>query len=318
MRQTDGSLDGLLNVNKPAGWTSHDVVAKVRRLSGERHTGHAGTLDPLATGVLPLGIGQGTRVLEYLASAGKTYRAVIRLGVSTDTYDAEGAVTASASALDIPLSSIEQALAPFHGTFQQRAPMFSALKVRGRPLYRYARAGSVAEPPLREVRVDALRVRTYDPPDLEVEIECASGFYVRSLAHDLGQSLGCGGHVRALSRTRVGPFAIEDAVAVETLAGGRVRDWLLALDAPLRFWPALIVGAGSETQVLNGRPLWLAARNPLPARELCRAYSASGELVAVLRLLADGSARAVKVFPPGRRGLNLPADDTPNAVIGQV
>jgi len=312
-------VDGLLILDKPAGWTSHDVVARVRRLTGERRAGHAGTLDPLATGVLPVGLGQGTRVLEYVSSAGKTYRALLRLGVSTDSYDAEGAVTRTAPVGDFDEAAIEAALLPFRGTFSQRAPMFSALKLHGRPLYRYARAGLAIEPPVRTVRVDALRVCDWKAPDLELEIECASGFYVRSLAHDLGEALGCGAHLRALRRTRVGGFDQSDAVGLEELAGaiarGPVGDCLWSLDAPLRAWPAVILAGAHAGEVSNGRPLGLPARASPPSTGLCRAYSVEGELLGILELFPDGQARPIKIFPPGRRGLNEEEEYTPIAVI---
>jgi len=312
-------VDGLLILDKPAGWTSHDVVARVRRLTGERRVGHAGTLDPLATGVLPLGLGQGTRVLEYVASAGKTYQALLRLGISTDTYDAEGAVTRTAPAGDLAQAAIESALLPFRGTFSQRAPMFSALKLHGRPLYRYARAGADIEPPVRTVRVDALRLCHWRPPDLELEIECGSGFYVRSLAHDLGEALGCGAHLRALRRTRVGCFDENGTVGLEELAGalasGGAGGCLWSLDAPLRSWPAVILAGAHAGEVVNGRSLSLPARPSPPPGSLCRAYSIEGELLGVLELFPGGLARPVKVFPPGRRGLSTDDEYTPIAVI---
>ena len=149
-----GHVDGLLVVDKPEGRTSHDVVALVRRLTGQRRTGHAGTLDPLATGVLPLGLGQGTRVLEYLSEAGKAYRAGVRLGISTETYDREGTITATASPAGISRGQIETALLAFQGTFEQQPPLFSALKRNGTPLYRYARAGIAVDVPTRTVRID--------------------------------------------------------------------------------------------------------------------------------------------------------------------
>lgn len=311
-------MDGLIIVDKPRGWTSHDVVARVRRLTGERRTGHAGTLDPLATGVLPLGLGQGTRVLEYLSEAGKGYRAVVRLGVSTDTYDADGAVTATAPVSDVSRARIEAELAHFRGAFEQRPPLFSAIKRNGRPLYKYARAGLSVEIPARTVRIDSLALRSYEPPDLELEIECASGFYVRSLAHDLGERLGCGAHLRALVRTRVGPFDLDDTVDLEALAeaaaGDRLADRLWAIDMPLRGRPAVILAAAHTGDVVNGRPLVLPERVAFVPESLCRAYSAAGDFIAVLRLHADRSARPLKVFPLNRGGPGPEVDDRPIAV----
>jgi tRNA pseudouridine55 synthase len=306
-------IDGLLVVDKPGGWTSHDVVARVRRLTGERRAGHAGTLDPMATGVLPLGLGQGTRVLEYLSEAGKAYRAGVRLGISTNTYDAEGEVTAEASPAGISRSQIEQALLPFRGTFEQRPPLFSALKRHGTPLYRYARAGVEVDVPARTARLDDLRICAYDPPDLELEIECASGFYVRSLAHDLGQALGCGAHLQALVRTRAGPFTLADAVGIEALAQAaeakRLTSLLWSMDAPLRGRPAVILAKEHADDLVNGKTLSLTPPPVAPSGGVCRAYSTDGELIGLVKLAEDGTARPVKIFPAGRRGPNLEFDE---------
>jgi len=174
-------VDGLLVLDKPQGWTSHDVVARVRRLTHERRVGHAGTLDPMATGVLVLGIGQGTRVLAYLTDSRKSYQAVVRLGQTTTTYDADGELISEASIDSVSRESIDAALDRYRGAFEQLPPIYSAIKVAGRPLYRYARAGiDVAISP-RLVRVDALTVSAFNPPFLGIEIECSAGFYVRSL-----------------------------------------------------------------------------------------------------------------------------------------
>jgi tRNA pseudouridine55 synthase len=312
-------VDGLLIIDKPGGWTSHDVVARVRRLIGQRRVGHAGTLDPLATGVLPVGLGQGTRVLEYVTAAGKAYRASVRLGVTTDTYDAEGQTTGSAPLGGLTASDIERALGPFRGAFEQRAPLFSAIKRQGRPLYSYARAGVAAEAPVRVVRVEALRLSGWDPPDVELDIECASGFYVRSLAHDLGQALGCGAHLRALRRTRVGAFEADEAIGLdflaESVAGNRIGDCLWSLDAPLRDRPAVVLSGEHAAQLSNGRPWNPTAPSGVATAGVCRAYSADGELIALLELLPDGSARPLKVFPPGQRGLNGVEEYTPVVVI---
>lgn len=303
------AIDGLLVLDKPRGWTSHDVVARVRRLTGQRRVGHAGTLDPLATGVLPLGIGQGTRVLEYLSEAGKAYAATIRLGVSTDTYDAEGQVTATTPIDAITREEIETALLPFQGQIEQIPPRFSALKRAGRPLYEYARAGIEIAIAPRSVQIDALRLKCYEPPELGLEIECGSGFYVRSLAHDLGEALGCGAHLTALARTRVGPFGLSDARAIETLEGAIEDDALVellwSLDAPLRRDPAVILAEEHATAIVNGKNLRLPAGAPLIEGNRCRAYSSDGEMIAILLMAADGTLKPHKVFPAGRRGPNV-------------
>ncbi|HTE86564.1 MAG TPA: tRNA pseudouridine(55) synthase TruB [Dehalococcoidia bacterium] len=301
-------VDGLLVLDKPQGWTSHDVVARVRRLTHERRVGHAGTLDPMATGVLVLGIGQGTRVLAYLTDSRKSYQAVVRLGQTTTTYDADGELISEASIDSVSRESIDAALDRYRGAFEQLPPIYSAIKVAGRPLYRYARAGiDVAISP-RLVRVDALTVSAFNPPFLGIEIECSAGFYVRSLAHDLGQVLGCGGHLADLRRIRAGPFSEGDALSLADLEGAIVSnnlpELLWSLDAPLRRQPAVILAETHARDITQGRALALAPHVRGP-EALCRAYSTSGELIAVLELAAEGVARPLKVFPEGRRGPNI-------------
>lgn len=314
MTAPSSPLNGLLVIDKPSGMTSHDVVARVRRLTGTRRTGHAGTLDPMATGVLPLGLGQGTRVLEYLVGAGKAYRATVRLGVSTDTYDAEGAITATAPVDSIDEPAVERALRPFHGRIQQRPPRFSALKRDGRPLYAYARAGIAVEVEPRTVLIEDLRLLRCELPDLELAIVCGSGFYVRSLAHDLGQALGCGAHLTTLIRTRVGPFSLADAAPLaqveERCRERRLHDLLLALDAPLRRQPAVILSDAHGVDITNGKRLLLPPEAVQRAGSCCRAYSATGEFIAVLGAAGEDELRPLKVFPAGQRGPSgeLPTD----------
>lgn len=212
-------VDGLVVLDKPAGWTSHDVVARSRRLLGTRKVGHAGTLDPMATGVLVLGVDRGTRLLTYLVGADKEYAATIRLGVSTTTDDAEGEVLAVADASRIPVTAIRAAVAALTGDIEQVPSTVSAIKVDGRRAYARVRAGEDVELPARPVtvhRFDVLGRRAGDHGDvavvdLDVVVECSSGTYVRALARDLGAGLGVGGHLTGLRRTRVGRFGIDGA-----------------------------------------------------------------------------------------------------------
>ncbi|MGI8549170.1 MAG: tRNA pseudouridine(55) synthase TruB [Dehalococcoidia bacterium] len=300
------SLDGLIVLDKPAGWTSHDAVARVRRLTGERRVGHAGTLDPLATGVLVLGIGQGTRLLEYVAMAGKSYRATIRLGISTDTYDSDGQITSTLPFESITETGLAATLRQFQGAIEQRPPIYSALKRNGRPLYSYARMGIAIEVQPRLVQIDALRLSRFEPPELELIIECGSGFYVRSLAHDLGQTLGCGAHLIGLVRTRVGRFVLQEAVDLDTVAeissAGRVDLLLHALDAPLVDQPAVILSAAHVADIVNGKMLHLQPARSHAVEQFCRAYSVAGEFIAVLVATAQGTFQPHKVFPAGHRG----------------
>lgn len=217
---------GMLFVDKPDGVTSHDVVAIARRALGERKVGHAGTLDPMATGLLILGVGSATRLLTYLVGLDKTYRATIRLGAATTTDDAEGETVRTADASGITADALEAALAPLRGAIDQAPSAVSAIKVDGRRAYDRVRAGEDVQLPPRRVtvhRLDSLAARVDGTAlDLDVEVECSSGTYVRALARDLGAALGVGGHLTALRRTRVGPFDVADAVP----AGERGRPGL--------------------------------------------------------------------------------------------
>ncbi len=207
---------GLLIIDKPAGPTSHDVVGRVRRVAGMRRVGHAGTLDPLASGLLLVGVGRATRLIEYLVGLDKVYETTVRLGQATTTYDAEGEVTAE-KLVTVDEAAIRVALDAFRGTIRQRVPSFSAVKRDGQPLYKRARRGEVIDLPEREVTIHTLDLLAYEPPLLTLRVASSSGTYIRSLAHDLGQALGCGGHVVALRRTAVGRFTLADAVALDEL-----------------------------------------------------------------------------------------------------
>lgn len=213
--------DGLVVVDKPAGMTSHDVVARVRRLAGTRKVGHAGTLDPMATGVLVLGVERATRLLGHLALTDKAYTATIRLGVATVTDDAEGEVVSTADASDVADEAVRAGVAALTGPIAQRPTAVSAIKVDGVRSYARVRAGEDVELPARPVtvsRFDVLEVRRGDGVlDLDVEVECSSGTYVRALARDLGAGLGVGGHLTALRRTRVGSFGLDVARTLDEL-----------------------------------------------------------------------------------------------------
>jgi len=204
------AAEGLLLVDKPSGMTSHDAVDVERRLLGTRKVGHAGTLDPMATGLLVLGVGRATRLLRYLGDLPKTYAATGRLGEETDTLDAEGEIVRTAP-VDVSLAEVERACASLVGESMQTPPAYSAVKVGGRRLYEAARKGEVLEAPARPIRVDAFDVTAFDGRDLEVLITCSGGTYVRVLVGDVGRSLGCGAHLVRLRRTTIGSFRVEDA-----------------------------------------------------------------------------------------------------------
>jgi tRNA pseudouridine55 synthase len=214
--------DGLLVVDKPAGWTSHDVVAWVRRLAGIRKAGHAGTLDPMATGVLVLGVGRATRLLGHLTITEKEYDATIRLGVSTTTDDADGEIVAKTEASGIAESAIRTAAREFMGEIQQTPSSVSAIKIGGRRAYQRVRQGESVELVPRTVLVTCFDLQSFrwasKSVDVDVRVVCSSGTYIRAIARDLGARLGVGGHLTALRRTRVGPFGLEDASTLDTLA----------------------------------------------------------------------------------------------------
>ncbi len=290
-------LSGILVIDKAKGMTSHDVVACVRKISAQRKVGHAGTLDPLATGVLLLCLGQATRVAEYLMNHDKTYRASIRLGISTDTYDTEGQITGQCEAGHITQAQAERELAQLVGTLEQLPPMYSAVKHRGKPLYRLARRGvTVARKP-RQVKIVRLDMVGWSPPDMQVEIECSRGTYVRSLAHDLGQHLGCGAHLVDLVRIASGPFHIRRATTLEQVeqafAQGHGDQLLLPLDAALEEFSAVTLDHTAEKSIAFGQRVKLS---PNPGTHMARAYAADGRLVALLRDHGDGTWQPHKVF----------------------
>ena len=227
-------MDGFINLYKPATWTSHDCVARVRRLLNTRKVGHGGTLDPLATGVLPLAIGRATRLLQYLP-ASKSYRAVIRLGMTTTTDDLEGEVLTQRSAAHLRLSDVEAVLPQFVGTLSQTPPMYSAIQVQGKRLYDLARQGKTVDVPTRQIVVhqltpiewcsDQSEQRPEQQPELTLEVDCGPGTYIRSLARDLGEALGTGATLAELTRTHSSGFSLADSLTLEVLgAGDRPRN----------------------------------------------------------------------------------------------
>lgn len=289
-------LCGILNINKPRGMTSHDVVARVRKITGQKKVGHAGTLDPLATGVLLLCLGQATRVAEYLAASDKVYLARLCLGISTDTYDAEGQIT-SQSEVTVSHTQVEQALRAFTGIQEQTPPMYSAVKHGGVPLYRLARRGKVVPRRARKVEIHDIQLLTWDPPELEIEVRCSKGTYIRSLVHDFGQRLGCGAHLVSLMRVASGQFRVEDAITLEELeqacARGTVASLLHPLDMAVEPFPAVTVDLATEHRIVSGQRVRLSNVMEGP---LCRAYATDGRLLALLRLDEEGMWQPHKVF----------------------
>jgi tRNA pseudouridine55 synthase len=303
------SVDGILNILKPPGTTSFAVVSLLRRLSGERRVGHAGTLDPDATGVLVVCLGQGTRVIQFLSNARKTYQAEIELGLTTDTYDAAGKVVQRCDASQVTTDQVEHALCSFRGSIEQIPPMYSALKHEGRRLYRLARQGIDVPRAPRKVEIHRLELLDWQPPTFTVEMECSAGTYVRSLAHDLGTVLGCGAHVRKLVRLKSEPFGISEAVPLplveEAFNDGYWHRLLYPIDEVLLDWGAAILGIESQVLTKKGRPICLGnAGSSVQPHERCRAYTMDGRLLAVLRHEGEGTWHPEKVFiRPGRNSL---------------
>ncbi|WP_223911988.1 tRNA pseudouridine(55) synthase TruB [Geobacter sp. AOG1] len=211
-------MDGFLVVDKPAGMTSHDVVARVRRILGQKKVGHTGTLDPFATGVLPIALGEGTKAIPFLDESRKEYRAVMRLGEATDTQDLTGQVVSHGDWCQLTPDRIEAVARLFVGAISQVPPMFSALKRNGVPLYKLARQGAEVERQPRDIEIFSLVLERIELPDVVFSVSCSRGTYVRTLAADIGERLGCGAHLRELRRTRSGPFVIADTVTLEQLA----------------------------------------------------------------------------------------------------
>jgi len=302
-------MDGILNIDKPEGRTSFSVVAMIRRLSGERRVGHAGTLDPTATGVLPVCLGQGTRVTEFLVDATKVYRAEIELGIATDTYDASGRITQRGDSSKVSREQVRGALDSFCGEIQQVPPMFSAVKHQGKPLYKLARAGITVERRSRPAKINYLELKEWRPPVATVEVECGKGTYIRSLAHDLGQVLGCGASLKSLVRLRCGLFDIKDAVSVHHLEDafryGYWQRFLHPIDSVLSHWKAMIVSDDRIQALRNGNALVLEGdysdnqyihKEPNSGNR-CRVYTPTGCLLGVLRFNPErGQWQPDKVF----------------------
>lgn len=297
-------VDGILNIDKPAGSTSLKIVNLVRQLTGQRRVGHAGTLDPGATGVLPICLGQATRIIPFLVDAAKIYRAEVELGIATTTYDAEGKVTGRIDPSFVTREQVERVLSSFLGSILQIPPMYSAVKHQGRRLYEFARAGIEVERNKRKAHIFRLQLLRWQPPFFTIEIECGKGTYIRSLAHDMGQALGCGACLRNLVRLRSGMFDISDSLTTHQLEDafhhGYWQNLLYPMDVVLEHWIAAIVSQEHEQDIRWGRPLALEGEEG-EDKGRCRAYSLDGRLLAVLRFNAErGLWQPEKVFSGGK------------------
>ena len=286
-------MNGILLVDKPSGWTSNDVVQKLRGLLRERRIGHAGTLDPMATGLLTVFVGRATRAVEFAEADAKRYRAALRLGLTTDTHDITGTVLQQTES-DVTREALEQALKGFRGEIRQVPPMYSAVKVNGERLYKLARRGETVERAARTVTIELLDLLGREGEDWILDIRCSKGTYIRTLCQDIGDALGCGGCMAALRRLEAGAFTIEEAHALEEIAQaaseGRAETLLLPVDTLFRGVPAETVGAAVEKKIRNGNTF----RTSLPDGTL-RLYSETGEFLALARA-ENGVCRTIKSF----------------------
>ena len=283
-------MNGLFNIDKPAGMTSHDVVNVMRRLTHIRRIGHTGTLDPMATGVLIILVGPATRLSRFLMGKNKKYRAVIRLGQTTTTYDAEGELVKQRP-VTVDKAELEQALAAFQGEILQIPPMYSAIKVNGKPLYKLAHQGKEIARTPRHVTIHSVILTDWQPPDLTVEVACSAGTYIRSLAYDLGEALGCGAHLTALTRTASGHFDLAESVSLDTLRelekDGHLEEMLLPPQTALTL-PSIRLTPEQVQAVCYGQTISL---DDAPAVPELQATDAVGQLIAVLIPVEEGQWR---------------------------
>ena len=297
--------NGFLNFNKPVGITSMDALRRIKAIAGQKQkVGHAGTMDPLARGVLPICFGQATRLMEYVVGRTKRYTVEIKLGETTKTFDAEGEVTKSGDPSGITTETIQTVLPTFTGAVMQTPPMYSAIKINGQRLYKLARAGIEVKREARPVEIYDIQIVQFSLPTVVINVECGRGVYMRSLAHDLGSALGCGGYVTDLVRTYSGGFILEDSVTLEELEQANTRDstgWLrhmFPVDAVLKELRAVKVSAQAQQYLSNGQSVGIGrAGMEAGYLEQFRLYSEEGHFLALARCdLSTNSWKPVKVF----------------------
>lgn len=305
IRDLDNRYEGILNVAKPVGLTSHDVVDRVRHIVGMRRVGHAGTLDPAAEGVLLVCLGAATRVCDFLMDGVKIYRATIRFGATSTTDDREGVIAATYLLPSISSTDIQAAASQFIGDIDQVPPTFAAIKVGGQRLYERARAGETVAVPPRRVHVDRLDVLSWNPPDALVEVECSKGTYIRAIARDLGSSLATGAYLTSLCRRSSGQFTLADSHSLDDIAWSATAGFfdrvLVPLDEAVNTWPAVVLSDHEIGRVLHGASLDGPAEHfPQGHDTRVRAYNTGGRFVAILARRGDSpSWYPDKVFSSG-------------------
>jgi tRNA pseudouridine55 synthase len=283
--QGKDAISGVLVIDKPTGMTSHDVVNIVRRGTGIRRAGHTGTLDPRASGVLVILVGTAVRLSEYISASDKRYQAIIRMGTATDTYDAEGAFTRDEVTVDVTEEQFEAELKKFEGEVEQTPPAYSAVKINGRKAYEMARKGEEVEIEPRMIQVHHLEVLEWATPEVVVDVHCSSGTYIRSLANDLGEVLGCGAYLVGLRRTKNGRFSLRDAVPLRKLKDAfEAGDWykhLIPAAESLSDWPSVVLSADEVEILRHGQRVAVDADDP--EDEMVRGISEADELVALMK-----------------------------------
>ena len=282
------AISGALVVDKPVGMTSHDVVQAIRNGTGLRRAGHTGTLDPRASGVLVILVGPAVRLSEYVSASDKRYQAIIRLGGSTDTFDAEGLVTLTKDPVSVTEAQFEEALKTFVGEIEQTPPPYSAVKVQGRKAYEMAREGEQVDLAPRKITVHHLEVLEWTPPEVVIDVHCSSGTYVRSLANDLGVMLGCGAYLIGLRRTKSGRFSLRDSVPLrklqEAFTAGNWYQYLIPAAEALGDWPAIELSPDDVEGVRHGHRVKVVGD---PTETKVRGVSTQGELVALMEIVIN-------------------------------
>jgi len=307
-------VDGVIVAYKQSGPTSHDVVAEIRRIFGQKRVGHTGTLDPMATGVLLVCLGKATRIAEYLVGLPKEYRARMVLGQETETQDSTGAVVCERDASGVTREALEQVVAGFVGEIEQVPPMISALKHQGRPLYKLAREGKVVDRSPRSVRIHSIDITCFQPssegahlPQAEFVVRCSSGTYIRAICADIGDVLGCGAHMSMLERTSVGRFGIEASVTIDRLQELQMQEQLaeamISISDALADMPEAVVEGEHADRIRHGQTV--PVRSQYAGSETVRVLTSSGELVAIGALQQLGGTATVvprKVIDTGEPG----------------
>ena len=292
MKKNKKNVHGILLLDKPTGMSSNKALQIIKHRFNAAKAGHTGSLDPLATGLLPICFGQATKISEYLLHSHKRYQTSIKLGEVTDTLDSEGEVT---QRCDVTVSDedINKALAQFRGDIKQVPPMYSALKKDGQPLYKLARKGEVIERPARDMTVFELTAERLDDVHVKLNVHCSSGFYIRSLAHDLGQALGCGAHVVELRRTHIKSTSVLQAHSLEVIEQAKLVDVLLPIDTLISEMPKLMLSETQQTNLKHGRA---ASAEGLTSDGISRLYSADDSLFGIGEVTELGQIKTHKMF----------------------